>query len=96
MAVRLTSPSPPARADTLHQKPKDVVVLQHCVDFMRKETRSFAYTKAVLDTLGSAVRTELARVEGLMAAAAVGGGGGGGGANGMLEAIIGKLEAIPV
>lgn len=65
-------------------------MLHHCVDFMRKETQSFAYTKDVLDTLGSAVRAELARVGALM------GREGQGGENRMLEAIISKLEDIPV
>lgn len=62
-------------------------MLHHCVDFMRKETRSFAYTKAVLDTLGGAVRAELARVGALL---------GGKGENRMLQTIIEKLEQIPV
>lgn len=66
-------------------------MLHHCVDFMRKETRSFEYTKDVLDTLGVAVRAELARVGALMDRD-----GAGGGQNKMLEAIIKKLEDIPV
>lgn len=64
-------------------------MLHHCVDFMRSSTRSFEYTKEVLETLGKAVRTELARVGGLMELE------NGEKSNRMLEKILEKLEAIP-